>query len=723
MKLLCKLSDIDSRHSALVGGKACSLSALAQNGYRVPHTVCLPVEVYRDYVSASGLEEQIFMELGRKDFADMRWEEIWDAALRIRSLFLRTPLPRALETELHQELELAFAKGAVVVRSSSPGEDSARTSFAGLHESIVNVEGPGRIIDAIRRVWSSLWSDRALLYRQELNLDVKKSAMAVVIQHLVRGQCSGVAFSQSPVDPARAVVESVWGLNQGLVDGSVEPDHWELCRKTGQILTRQAPQRQLMLIPGPEGVISSPLDSDFQQRSPLSDQMVRHLAQMSLKLEELFACPQDVEWTLQDGEVCLLQARPVTARAKNGDSDPRAGFLSLHRSFENLKQLRLTIEHELIPEMEAAAKRMEAVEPSTLSDVELAAEIGKRRQTMAEWEGQYKTYCIPMAHGVRLFGLFYNDLVQPDDPFAFVTLLRGTGMKALSRNKGLLELAGMVGKDLELQKELGRFPGKPLPEPFMAQLDRLAAEFGISWCPEGQKNSALVSIIHLVLEMAKGRHQPAKEGSAGQIMLQDYFSRFTADERGRAEELLDLARASYRLRDDDNISMGKIRHQLNKAEDEGRFRLAAGKAGATLKAVFDQASKQVFHPASRGRESHRHGPPETALGQVRMRQFQGQPAGPGVATGVARVIHGENELGHFKSGEILVCDAIDPAMTFVVPLAAAIVERRGGMLIHGAIIAREYGIPCVTGLVDATELIQTGDTLTVDGYLGIVARE
>ena len=98
----------------------------------------------------------------------------------------------------------------------------------------------------------------------------------------------------------------------------------------------------------------------------------------------------------------------------------------------------------------------------------------------------------------------------------------------------------------------------------------------------------------------------------------------------------------------------------------------------------------------------------------------GQPAGVGIAKGRARVVRRPEDLAHFKSGEILVCDAVDPNMTFVVPLAAAIVERRGGMLIHGAIIAREYGLPCVTGVPAATELIRNGDRLTIDGYLGIV---
>jgi pyruvate,water dikinase len=91
-----------------------------------------------------------------------------------------------------------------------------------------------------------------------------------------------------------------------------------------------------------------------------------------------------------------------------------------------------------------------------------------------------------------------------------------------------------------------------------------------------------------------------------------------------------------------------------------------------------------------------------------------------MAFGKARVVLDASDLFNFKSGEILVCDAVDPNMTFVVPLAAGIVERRGGMLIHGAIIAREYGIPCVTGVADATKLIRTGDRITVDGFLGIV---
>jgi pyruvate,water dikinase len=106
--------------------------------------------------------------------------------------------------------------------------------------------------------------------------------------------------------------------------------------------------------------------------------------------------------------------------------------------------------------------------------------------------------------------------------------------------------------------------------------------------------------------------------------------------------------------------------------------------------------------------------------QLRARQLTGQPAGPGLGSGSARVIRDSQDLFAFRAGEVLVCDAVDPSMTFVMPLAGGIVECRGGMLVHGAIIAREYGIPCVTGVQDALGMIATGMHLQVDGYLGIV---
>jgi phosphohistidine swiveling domain-containing protein len=140
-----------------------------------------------------------------------------------------------------------------------------------------------------------------------------------------------------------------------------------------------------------------------------------------------------------------------------------------------------------------------------------------------------------------------------------------------------------------------------------------------------------------------------------------------------------------------------------------------------LEVLGGKSLKDVLENLDIGDRMHPNRPPSPVeSGRIRPRQLTGQPAGPWLAMGRARVVRSHADLADFAQGEILVCDAVDPNMTFVVPLAAAVVERRGGMLIHGAIIAREYGLPCVSGIPDATSLVQSGDLLTVDGYLGIL---
>jgi pyruvate,water dikinase len=221
-------------------------------------------------------------------------------------------------------------------------------------------------------------------------------------------------------------------------------------------------------------------------------------------------------------------------------------------------------------------------------------------------------------------------------------------------------------------------------------------------------------------------HPPAKPSAALQSntasLGSKFFDCFAEDDRPWAEELLDLARASYRLRDDDNIHLGRIEAQVMAAVQEGQQRIQAVDK-ASMDNVGFQALRDVLpdKPAADAPTGAAEGARlRTSEVTLKARQLTGQPAGPGLCKGKARVINQDADLLEFKHGEVLVCDAVDPNMTFVVPLAAGIIERRGGMLIHGAIIAREYGLACVTGVPDATALIQTGDTITVDGYLGIV---
>ena len=719
MTLIMPLSKIKKQDMRRVGGKAVALALMAQHSMNVPDALCITAEAYHIYVTTTGLRERIFLELSRKKFEDMRWEELWDISLRIRNMFLTTPLPAFLAQELRESIDPIFALKATVVRSSAPGEDSTHTSFAGLHESYVNIRGTEAIIEHIRLVWASLWSDAALLYRQELGLNIEKSMMAVVVQEIVYGEQSGVAFGKSPMNESEAVIEAIYGLNQGLVDGSVEPDQWIIDRQTGAILSHTPAQRTRALVAFSAGVRFEPLPALQSETPPLTDDKINTVFALVIEAETLFNAPQDVEWTFRENRIHALQSRPITARKTDKPEDQRSWYLSLRRSFDNLKALRLKIENQLIPAMLLEASRLADKDLSQLTDHELVREITERNETHKQWIDSYWSDFIPFAHGMRLFGQIYNDVVRPADPYEFMDLLKTDTMVSVARNRMLQDMASIIQRDERLASTLRS--GNEAEHPvFKKMLDEFFYNYGDTVRGTAQSEKQQQALIRLLLEMA-GRSVTIKKSPAADTAqrIEDFLARFPEEQRERAQDLLDLARASYQMRDDDNLYLGKIEHQLNRALDEARRRRNECKPAdrdvpgvAELCALLQNPNYVV--------------PPKSALQKIakdfsiKPRQLVGQPAGPGIGRGTARVIIKSSDLFEFKAGEILVCDAIDPAMTFVVPLSSGIVERRGGMLIHGAIIAREYGIACVTGVPDATELLHTGDQLTVDGYLGIV---
>ena len=379
MRTTYLLSEI-SRDSKVFGGKATALRGLQEAGSRLPETLCIATEAYKQFVSVNSMQEKIQLELHRKKFSDMRWEEIWDTALRIRNLFLRQTMPEKIAREIGRAVAQHFSVNPVVVRSSAPEEDAAATSFAGLHESFVNIRGSGSILEHVKLVWASLWSDRALLYRKELDLDFARSSMAVVVQELVSGEVSGITFSINPSDASEGVVEAVYGLNQGLVDGAVEPDRWVFHRKEETIKEHYKPRREKFMAPRGDDVILTDLPENKVLKPPLSPKEAVAIYRKAKQIEKVFAKPQDVEWTRVGSDFFILQSRPVTARQDGDKDDKRGWYLSLQRSEENLKKLRLKIEQVHFPAMKREAAALAETDLETLSDKELAGEITQRLQ-------------------------------------------------------------------------------------------------------------------------------------------------------------------------------------------------------------------------------------------------------------------------------------------------------------------------------------------------------
>jgi pyruvate,water dikinase len=515
------------------------------------------------------------------------------------------------------------------------------------------------------------------------------------------------------------VVEAVHGLNPPLVDGKISPDRWIFDAESGSVIRHTAPEiRDKWQPPAHETATEAlaPLPEELQDRPPLDAAQLATLWHTGAQLAARAGAPQDIEWTFTDGDLVLLQARPVTAASRPAEGDDRAWYLSLHRSLENLLALQRRIETELIPPMQSAAQEMAAARPSDFSDAALAEEIRRRWEINQHWAEVYWEDFIPFAHGMRLFGQVYNEVMTPEDPYAFMALLTHQDLLSLQRNRALARLAKGVRHHPDRQAALADSALERLDPAFRREVDDFIERYGdLSCTVTGAVDCApdAGTLPNLLLQMARLPEPPGPEerGAAPAATESEFLQACPAAMAADCRDLLSVARASYRLRDDDNIILGAIEAQLIAVAHEGRRRAAAG-----CEAVSKVLAELGLEGASAEKTSGETSPPPA----VRDRQITGQPAGPGLARGKARVIRQHADIADFKKGEIIVCDGVDPNMTFVMPLAAGIVERRGGMLIHGAIIAREYGLPCVTGVVDATQRIRNGQEITVDGYLGLV---
>jgi pyruvate,water dikinase len=241
--------------------------------------------------------------------------------------------------------------------------------------------------------------------------------------------------------------------------------------------------------------------------------------------------------------------------------------------------------------------------------------------------------------------------------------------------------------------------------------------------------------LHAILEQATSlaAGSPRPEDShpteaPARVVERTLLDAIHPDRHEEAQEVIRIARISWRLRDDDNLLVGRLESQLLRAVSLAADRLRSAGHLEKAERLNDQfalilADALIDPPDDPITLESR--PERGEVGHIqevigRPRQLVGQPGSPGLATGLACIVHDNRDLLRFKAGNVLVCDAIQPTMTHIVPLSSAIVERRGGMLIHGAIIARELRIPCVNGVASAVELIKDGDVLSVDGHLGIV---
>ena len=310
-----QFAEIGKDDVALAGGKGANLGELSHAGLPVPPGFVLTTAAYDAFVESNEIGDAI-VELASVPHADDP-AAFEDVAGRIHTLFSGGKVPEEMADELRAAYEELSEDGeaAVAVRSSATAEDLAGASFAGQQETFLNVRGAEALMEAVKACWASLWTARAMAYRRRQGIDPASISLAVVVQEMVESESAGVIFTANPANGRRneAAISAAWGLGESVVSGSVTPDSVVVEKATGRIISRETADKEVMTVYTQDGTEERPVPEARRRQPVHDDEMAAEMARYGARIEQLYGTPQDIEWALSDGELFILQARPITA--------------------------------------------------------------------------------------------------------------------------------------------------------------------------------------------------------------------------------------------------------------------------------------------------------------------------------------------------------------------------------------------------------------------------
>jgi len=303
------LAEISADDPERVGGKAASLGELTGAGLPVPSAFVVSAGTYRSFIEGTGIDEPLF-EATDIDSDDSK--ALASAAERAQALILETDVPQSVREDVLAAYD-ELGDGAVAVRSSATAEDLPDASFAGQQDTYLNVSR-AELLDRVKECWASLFTQRAIYYRNEQGFDHDAVNIAVVVQEMVDAEKSGVLFTSHPSTGApTAIVEAAWGLGEVVVSGTVSPDNYVIDRGSGDIDDITVAEKKVMCVRGEDGTtVERSVPEEKRDRQVLDESELRRLIEVGERVEDHYGTPQDVEWAILDDEVYLLQSRPIT---------------------------------------------------------------------------------------------------------------------------------------------------------------------------------------------------------------------------------------------------------------------------------------------------------------------------------------------------------------------------------------------------------------------------
>ena len=324
-RIILWFNELSKDDVPLVGGKNANLGEMINAGIPVPPGFAVTAYAYKRFINETGIRDKIY-DIIRETVKERRPEEYEEASKKIRSLIENTSMPHEIEEEIrksYRELSRRMGKIAefVAVRSSATAEDLPGASFAGQQETYLNVRGEDEVVKMVQRCWSSLFTPRAIFYREEKGFKHEKVLISVAVQKMVNAKAAGVMFTLHPVTGERdkIVIEGNWGLGEAVVSGSVTPDEWVVDKNTLEILEKRIVEKDIEYIRdyNTGKTIHSKVPPERRRIPCLTEEEVKELAKLAIKIEKHYNHPQDIEWAIDKDlpfpqNVFILQSRPET---------------------------------------------------------------------------------------------------------------------------------------------------------------------------------------------------------------------------------------------------------------------------------------------------------------------------------------------------------------------------------------------------------------------------
>lgn len=299
MNFVKNLQEISSIYTEYVGGKAANLGELILKGIPVPNGFVITNKVYHVFAEANNIKK---VELS------------CDKTL-LQKAFIEGIIPSKVKNDIilaYAALSSTAESNSVAIRSSAIAEDSKIASFAGQMDTYLNISGEENLILTIKKIYASLWGDKVTKYREKKEI-FEENGIAIIVQQMINCDVSGVLFTENPLTGNRAeiMINAAYGLGETVVSGITTPDEY-ICDKKGNVISALlgSKESQIAYIDGK--ILEKPVPIFAQRRFAINSLLLKKLVDISIQIERLFKVPMDIEWGLKDGEIFILQARPIT---------------------------------------------------------------------------------------------------------------------------------------------------------------------------------------------------------------------------------------------------------------------------------------------------------------------------------------------------------------------------------------------------------------------------